>query len=142
VGRRSMSRSRFKDLFITRFRAICARPAMFVGEECYKLTAIYIDGVAMGYEDADIITGVANEARSHAGSLINREFQRFLAKKYQGGNTSYSKTIWHDIIPMALEGAQPKLTDRQLIDRLLADFEDFNNVLIRMAVETAETTED
>lgn len=112
--------------FREHFRSICTRPAMYLGEENYKLVAALLEGMALGYQDW------------HGGfmhSLLHEEFQQFLAKKYRKGMATFKPVFWSAIIPqgMKLEGLDP--TEKEKIDRLLADFEDFNNILIRLAVE-------
>ena len=107
------------------FRSICLRPAMYVGKEDYKLTATLLEGIALGYQ------------KWHGGfmhSFLHEEFQQFLGKKYRHGTFTYNDIGWSEIIPLSLGAA---MSEKQMIDRLLADFEDFNNVLVRMSVETS-----
>jgi len=114
------------EKFKEHFRHICWRPAMYVGKEDYELTAAFLEGMALGYQDW------------HGGfmhSCLHEEFQQFLAKKYRRRNASYNNIVWSEIIPLALKDERPKLTEKQKIDRLLEDFEDFCNVLVRLATE-------
>jgi len=102
---------------------------MYVGEEDYKLTATLLEGMALGYQNW------------HGGfmhSLLHEEFREFLMKKYRRKGATYSNVVWSHIIPLAmrLDGSKP--TEKHLIDRLWQDFEDFNNVLIRMAIEMTD----
>ena len=117
------------DKFRAHFRNICTRPAMYIGKENYELTATLLEGMALGYQDW-------NGGFMH--SLLHEEFQQFLSKKYRQGNSTYSNVVWSQIIPLALKQDGSAMGEKQMIDRLLADFEDFNNVLIRMVVATSD----
>jgi hypothetical protein len=115
------------EKFRMHFRHICMRPAMYVGKESFELTATLLEGMALGYQDW------------HGGfmhSLLHEEFQQFLAKKYRKGMATFKSVAWSAIIPrgMKLQGLEP--TEKQMIDRLLQDFEDYNNILTRLAIET------
>lgn len=115
------------EKFREHFRHVCWRPAMHLGEENYALLAAFFEGMAMGYQDW------------HGGfmhSFLHEEFQQFLAKKYRRGGATLNNVIWSRIIPIALERDGTAVTERQKIDQLLADFEDFNNILVRMSVES------
>jgi len=113
--------------FVDLFRNICRSPAMYIGEENYYYVAHMLSGLALGYKDW------------HGGfyhTFLHKGFQRFLAKKYKRKNATYENVCWEQIIPLALKDERPRLTQKQLIDRLLADFEDYNNILVRLAVES------
>ena len=117
------------EKFKAHFRNVCLRPGMYVGEVNYKFTAMLLEGMALGYQDW---------YGGFMHSFLHEEFQRFLAKKYRRKNATYNNVVWSEIIPLALKDERPKLTEKQLIDRLLQDFEDFDNILVRMAVETTD----
>ena len=121
------------DKFRERMRQVCMRPAMYLGEEDYSKLAIFLGGLALGYQDWQ---------GSFMHSFLHDEFQRFLAKKYQRRNRSYENEPWDRIIPLALKDERPRLTQKQLIDRLWEDFREYDNILIRMAVETGDGVED
>jgi hypothetical protein len=115
------------EKFKGHFRSICLRPAMYVGEANYKVVAALLEGMALGYQDW------------HGGffhSLLHEEFQQFLAKKYRREGSQFEQVVWSYIIPLGTKQDGENLTEKELISRLLADFEDFNNILVRLAVET------
>lgn len=117
------------DRFKERMRQVCMRPAMYLGEESYEMLTTFLDGLALGFQDWQ---------GSFMHSFLHEEFQQFLAKKYKRRNRSYENEPWGRIIPLALKAERPRLTQKQMIDRLWQDFEDFDNILVRMSVETGE----
>lgn len=114
------------DKFRIQFRNICLRPAMYVGEVNYKLVCALLTGLALGFQDW------------HGGmmhSFLHEEFQQFLVKKYCKGSATFKQVMWEAIIPQGMKLRGKELTEKQLIDQLLQDFQDFDNILVRMAIE-------
>jgi len=102
---------------------------MYVGEVNYKHVCALLTGLALGFQDW------------HGGmmhSFLEEEFQEFLAKKYRKGDATFRPVVWEAIIPQAMKMNDTEPTEKQLIDQLLQDFEDFDNILVRLAVETSD----
>jgi len=120
-----MHSTRLSPKIVKRIREILLRPAMYVGKTNYDMAVSYISGYAWG----------ADEHAGLHGTSTFQDFQQFLAKKYRRGNASFNNVVWFNIIPLALRQDGSTMSEQKLIDQLLADFNDFNNVLVRMAVE-------
>ena len=95
---------------------------MYLGRDDYELTAVLLEGVALGH------------SKWHAGfmySVLHEGFRHFLSKKY--GKEEADRVVWHQIL--TLSNDWDELTEKEKIARLLQDFQDYDNLLIRLAVE-------
>lgn len=101
-------------------RNVCTRTAMYVGILDYWRAVCWLDGYACGRSDAGDKVAVQGI----------RDFRTFLIKKYGRGSNRY----WYHIIDVVTYGK----TDVEKLAVLLNDFEEFTNVLTRMAIETKE----
>lgn len=102
----------FNEEFYTFLRDhLLKRPAMWVGRENFDLVAAFINGMISAYGNMGKVP-----------KLQHWDFQNYIQKRYGiGGN------IW-----TAAYIFPGDWTERQKIDRLLEDFEDFTNPLTRM----------
>lgn len=118
------------DKLMERFRQICTRPAMYVGEEDYNATCLFLQGMALGYQDWQ---------GSFFYSWLNEEFRDFLIKRYGVGDTNWAKRCsWWEIYPKMLEHEGSAVDDKFLLKELLQNFDDFYNILVRISIETDE----
>jgi hypothetical protein len=108
----------------TLMRGVCAHPAMYVGGVDYFRAVLWVDGYCMGRLDMG--------DKSGWNTLI--DFKKFLVKKYGCGPNYY----WCFIIDIVT----PDHSQQEKLDVLLRDFEEFSNVLTRMAVEVSNGLED
>lgn len=118
------------EKFLEQFRQVCTRPAMYVGDGDYDKVCMFLQGLALGYQDWH---------GSFFHSWLNDEFRQFLIKKYEsqlGPNSGFDRCSWWQIYPKVIESNHSLVSNEQLLRRLLDDVEDFNNILVRMVVET------
>lgn len=133
---------------------ICARPAMWVGQDKFEKVAIFLDGYTHAMLD---------DVQSH---ILHTHFQRFLVKKYgyeaarkmheedkrraaearaRGEEPEfelsdddcdyplYGNIIWWSIYNAHFKG----LPDKELIALFKEDFDQFADPLTRMAIEAS-----
>lgn len=94
---------------------LLARPGMWVGRESFDCVAAFINGMISAYGNMGRVPG-----------LQEWDFQRFVLKKY---GLSGNHNVWMNAYVFSVEW-----TERQKLDLLLEDFEDFSNPLTRMAI--------
>lgn len=123
------------DKFMERFRQVLMRPAMYVGGEGYNATCLFLQGMALGFQDWQ---------GSFFHSWLNEEFREFLLKRYGVSEADWAKRCsWWEIYPKMLEREGSTVADDKfLYEELLQNVDDFYNILVRMAVETDDGVED
>ena len=117
-----------------KFRHICMRPKMYVGDEGYNATCLFMQGIALGYQDWHGL---------FYHTWLNDEFREFLIKRYGVGDTKWvNQCSWWVIYPQMLKHGGSIYDDELLFKELLRNFDDYYNILVRMAVEAGDGLED
>jgi len=109
--------TKLKELFIS----VCTRPGMYVGFQSYEKAMVFIDGYVCGRADAEGIP--------FRETVLVDQFRVFLANRHNKGES----LVWW-CIPTRTKG-WAALGEGEKLASIQVDFEDFANILTRLALE-------